>query len=225
MIKEINLNILLANIHNKYMENMDNNQENVFKSIPPKPGQEKLMDNGKKCCGHSLGHHGGHCQGRGCRFLRPFLILLVAIIIFLIGVSFGAHFSREREYRGFYNQRGEMMNQAFDRRFAGKSGDFQGGVQTVPAQTMMWRAYSQTNGQPAVNLLQLVGAITKIEGNKITLGGNGIQPVTFNISSSTPITNASGPISLNALKVGQNIVVVGSSDVNQQVNAQAVNVQ
>jgi hypothetical protein len=89
---------------------------------------------------------------------------------------------------------------------------------------MMWQVYSQTNGQTTVNFKQLVGLVTKIEGNKITISSSG-QTVVFNVAANAVITNAAGPISLSALKVGQNIIVIGSVDTNQQFNAQAINVQ
>jgi len=87
-----------------------------------------------------------------------------------------------------------------------------------------WQATAQTNGQTTLNVAQLIGTITKIDGNKVTVSV-GAQNTVVNIATSTVISAASQPSTLSALKVGQNVTVIGSVDNNQQFNAQVINVQ
>lgn len=209
------------------MENLENKMNNPTGEMGAKSELNQPLNELRKHWGHECGGHCGHHHSFGFKPLRLLLKILIVIIIFMIGVSFGAHFSRERGSRGYYNQRQGMMGQNFGRRLVNRSFNLQGNVQANPASNvspMMWQVYSQTNGQTTVNFKQLVGLVTKIEGNKITISSSG-QTVVFNVAANAVITNAGGPISLSALKVGQNIIVIGSVDANQQFNAQAVNVQ
>jgi|GEM_PF-6091235 len=211
------------------MDNMADKMNNSGGAMGAQPNLSQPLNGPEKHCGHECNGRCGHHHFFGFKPLRLLLKILIVIIIFMIGVSFGAHFSRERGSRGYYNQRQGMMGQNFGRRtMINPAYNAQGSVQAAAvggnASPMMLQAYSQTNGQTTVNFRQLTGTITKIEGNKITVTNSG-QTVVFTVAANASITNSAGALTLSALKVGQNIIVFGSVDANQQFNAQAVNVQ
>ena len=187
---------------------MDNNAARPEAPLDKEAGAKSPWPHGH-CQGHCHCHHGFHVG-------RLILKIILIVLIFSIGVSVGSHLQRERSFRGHFYPSQNMMYRDFSPSdFQSESGNFS------PAR---WQATAQTNGQTTLNVAQLIGTISKIDGNKITVSvGN--QGTVVSVASSTVISAASQPSTLSALKVGQNATVIGSVDNNQQFNAQAINVQ
>ena len=69
------------------------------------------------------------------------------------------------------------------------------------------------------------GSITAINGNKITVKDSSGKEFTVNISDTTSIITDTNVAALSDLKVGQNVLVRGSSNSSGEINAVFINIQ
>lgn len=159
-------------------------------------GQDKASDS--DCCKGGHGWH-GH-RHKGFRLVKLLALLLFIAVIFGIGFVSGSWRGAKRLNSGFYPMMG---------RVGGMMGVGRGDNFSYP--TVMKNGWNINRG----NATEIFGAVSKIEGTKITVLDNGNQEKVINSVSDTRIISVSGQASLSALKTGQNISAIGKLDNNQ----------
>jgi len=161
-----------------------------------------------QCCGHG-GKHIGHCIAKAA------ILLLVLTLVFAAGIGIGKH-AGGRE--GFGKNKGFGYNGAFggcglsrennDYGFGMmKSGNREGRL------GMMGRWFGNNNEKASST--EVVGSITKIDGNKITILNNGNAEQVVVSTADTQIMAKTGLAGLKDLKTGQSIDAVGINKDNQ----------
>jgi hypothetical protein len=80
-----------------------------------------------------------------------------------------------------------------------------------------------TAAMPA--MVRMFGAVTKVEGNLITIMNNGAAEQVVVSQADTIIMSSSTEVGLAALKAGQNIVVAGVMNKDNQLVAKIINIQ
>lgn len=151
---------------------------------------------------HWHGRHYHHL-GMGFWFLRLIVSLVIVVLVFMIGISLGARFGFYRGYGGFGRH---LMN---------PYGNGYGGWNYNPGTGMM-------NGYGNQNLM---GTITAISGNKISITDNANTAKVILSQANTVISNSlGGQLALKDLKVGQNISALGTLDQSNQLLAQIIRV-
>ncbi len=80
-------------------------------------------------------------------------------------------------------------------------------------------------GKDDQKMTRVFGAITKIEGNQITILNNAAKNEIVLSLSTTVITSSSTEIGIGALKAGQNIAALGSLNANNMFEARIIQVQ
>ncbi len=80
-------------------------------------------------------------------------------------------------------------------------------------------------GKDDQKMTRVFGAITKIEGNQITILNNAVKNEIVLSLSSTVITSSSSEIGIGALKAGQNIAALGALNANNMFEARIIQVQ
>ena len=163
-----------------------------------------------KCCGgHGFMHHKGMCA------LKIIIVIIIMLFVFAAGVRMGVRRSGMGYGAGFgYKQIGRHGNfggcpmNGFGRErnegFGGKIKMFSGWGKQVSTST------------------QIFGAITKVEGNKITIVNNENKQQVIITSASTRIIGNTGEVSLKDLKTGQEINTDGQLNKDNQINALSI---
>ncbi|MGE5298281.1 MAG: DUF5666 domain-containing protein [Acidobacteriaceae bacterium] len=136
--------------------------------------------------------------------LRIILAVLIGFLILFVGMAIGGKFGRYN--RGGYSvgYGPGMMGRHFDN---GGFGGYGG----------MGKRLGMNNG--------IFGTISNIQGNKITITNNSGQQQDVITQSTTLIIENGSQIGLNGLKSGQNIIVSGTTDSNNQITARIIQVQ
>jgi len=80
-------------------------------------------------------------------------------------------------------------------------------------------------GKDTQKMTRVFGAITKIEGNQITILNNAAKNEIVLSLSTTVITSSSTEIGIGALKAGQNIAALGALNANNMFEARLIQVQ
>lgn len=80
-------------------------------------------------------------------------------------------------------------------------------------------------GKEEQKMSRVFGAITKIEGNQITILDNAVKSEVIVSLSSTIITASSTEVSIASLKAGQNIAALGALNANNLFEARLIQVQ
>lgn len=161
-----------------------------------KKEQEKAFD--FDYCKDKHGWHGYRHKGfRLAKLLAPLLFIAV---IFSIGFVSGNWRGAKRFNSGYY----PMMGRA-----GGMMGAYRIDNLSYPTMMKGWRDINRENAT------EIFGAVSKIEGTKITVVDNGNQEKIINSVSGTKIISASGQVGLSVLKTGQNVSAVGKLENNQ----------
>lgn len=84
--------------------------------------------------------------------------------------------------------------------------------------------YKATKEAPAMPE-RVFGNITKIEANQITIKNNGAQEQVIISEADTAIISSSTEVGLAALKVGQDIIVIGSPDKDKKLVAKFIEIK
>lgn len=150
------------------------------------------------CCKNGRGWHGHRPKGFWLAKLLVFLLFIA--VIFGIGFASGNWRGAKRFNGGYYPMMG---------RFSGMMGAYHNNNFSYPTIMKGWRNISQEN------TAEIFGAVSKIEGTKITVIDNGNQEKIINSVSDTKIVSAGGQVGISALKTEQNISAVGKLDNNQ----------
>lgn len=72
---------------------------------------------------------------------------------------------------------------------------------------------------------RVFGAVTKIEGNKITILNNAAEEQMILSMAETVIISSSTEVGLSALKVGENVVIFGAPNKDKIMEAKYINIQ
>ncbi len=214
---------------------MNNNEKTVEKSeVNGKNDPEVKIEKG--CCGFGHGYN-------GFRFLKIFIAIALAIFIFSVIAALshfgrferGENFRKNSRDRGQYNMM-EMMGPG-DKAF-GRGGAFLNGGQEAASCPMLngvqgggatagCLAHKGARGSDCFfkGADRIFGAITKIEGNKITVMDNANQERILITQATTTIMSVSQEVGLKDLKVGQNINFTGQLNKDNQYEAVWIKVQ
>ncbi len=148
------------------------------------------------------------------RIMRGIISLVLVFIILIFGVGLGFAAAREQGEHGWnnYRQRAMYMNRYNEPSDEGC--------------TMCGDVIADTeNEEETTDSARLFGAITKIEGNKITVMTNAAQEQIVLSQTDTVIALPTDEeIGLAALKAGQNIIVTGTLNDDMTVNAEWITV-
>ncbi len=149
---------------------------------------------------------GSHCHGawRVGRFLMWGVIL---VVVFALGVFRGAA-GTARYFSGFPGC--AISGQV------GMMGGYGYGGWSRGASWMMG-GYDRDEASQKV-----FGAITSIDGNKITVSDNGGNQISVFSTSNTTITLQGEEVGLNSLKIGQSVGVLGVLNANNQFEARLI---
>ncbi len=152
---------------------------------------------------------GSHCHG-GWRIGRFLMWAVILVVVFTLGVFRGAA-STARYFGGFpgYSVSGPI----------GMMGGYGYNGWTRGVSWMMGGYGRQENSQ------KVFGSITSIDGNKITISDNGGNQVVVLSTPNTTITLQNEEVALSALKVGQNIGVLGVLNASNQFEARLIYAQ
>jgi hypothetical protein len=144
--------------------------------------------------------------------LKVLLIVIIGGAIFGVGVCAGIRAAMWRGIAGTGISSRAMMNN-----------------KTLVAPPMMERSTKEDEswgwGKDDQKMTRVFGAITKIEGNQITILNNAVKNEIVLSLSSTVITSSSSEIGIGALKAGQNIAALGALNANNMLEARLIEVR
>lgn len=174
---------------------------------------------------HSCGMH-GFCGHKKRRWLRCLIWLIIVWLVFSAGYSLG----KAKVYLQYgifgsgasYGMPYGMMGQGNTFLWQGMRGMMFGGDDIN--ESGGWGMMNRWIGRTQNSAVYLFGAITKIDGNKITLVDNGGKEQVVVTASDTVIYGASGEISLSSLKAGQSIRAGGATNKDGQLSAKEIRV-
>ncbi len=152
------------------------------------------------------------------RVLKVFIGIVLVMCIFLCGVACGAKLaSMHQRFASFtvgQQGKGVMVAGMAGERMMVRKGDSMHFMQLQP----VWKG----EGTMASGTVRLVGSISKIDGNKITVLDNGAKAQVVMSQAITMIRAATGMISLTNLKVGENVIVMGVTAEDGSVTARSI---
>ncbi len=174
-----------------------------------------MCGSGNCCQNGSSGSCSCHFP-RGVRVIRAISCLVLAVVIFMLGMSVGMRVALRRASVGgqlgaFHMAR---SNSAYGQPFAPR---------------MMWRGTNEDgslNGDTLgeASSTSWFGAITKIDGGNITIMDNAAKEDMITSQANTIIVSQTGEQPLSALKVGQAITAVGGVDASSTLEAAIIRV-
>lgn len=196
-----------------------------------KPEEMETLENKKQGCRHFCLRPMSHAK-----LWRSLISIIIALIIFSIGVSVGRHFNRERfdgnrkhyqssgmmNYSGARSSRGGMMNR----------NNWSNSVQATQAQATggnfnpsLASDNFAASQNASVSVFQLSATLLQVGPDRIVLTDNlGSQQVVF-VQPNLVVLAGGQKVALASLKPGQNITVSGIVNANSQAIAQIINVQ
>lgn len=136
------------------------------------------------------------------KVLKVFLVIAVLMFVFSAGAACVVGGFRSRGMGRGYDRNIMMMK-------VGNGGMMNG-----------WE-----EGKKVSSYKRMFGTITKIEGNLITVTDNAAEEQMVLSKQQTIIVVASKEVGLSALKVGENVVVIYSTDDAGQMEAETISVQ
>lgn len=161
-----------------------------------------------------LGGKSGACCGSCSRFshmgtaLKLFIALALAFFVYLIGVGMGIAGSRQGAMYGIKSAQntnittGFMMNNG--------NGFFSRSVMMLPGQNRSVRFF---------------GTVAKIEKNQLTILDNAAAEQLVFTQATTVITDDDTEVGLSDLSLGDNVVVYGSPNSDNQIVAGIIEIQ
>jgi len=165
------------------------------------------------CC-----QHWGHIS----KFWKIFISVVSILVILAVGMGIGLRAGHFKE-KGWGREKGQFgMMGYYEMNGRGKQRGY-----PFAQPGMMGRVWNQNqpNGAPQLGQDQVSGAITKIEGNQITITDNAGKEQVILSQSDTSIKSSTGPVSLTNLKTGANITAVGTLNATtKQLEAKWINV-
>jgi hypothetical protein len=166
------------------------------------------------CCKDGASGDSGCCNHlKGFSFLRFFVLIAAVTFVFVCGICVGI----KMDYLKMGGGECGMMG------YSGAGGEF--GHNNMMVKFFDGKNLGYASAAVRTQDVRLFGAVTKVEGNMITITDNSAKEQVVLSQSNTIITATGTEVGLSAVKPGVNIVSVGAMNKDNQQLAKTIRIQ